>query len=286
MRFRTEIGTIEGSFRISHDDKIVMLGSCFADNIGELLERDGFDVVHNPLGPLFNPLSIEAVLGRQGRPFTKDDFVEVDATWHCLWFANRFQASRADELAKMVNDLYLPLHDALCKADVIIITLGNTRVFSYGSPPRVAGNCHKLNPSFFSERYISHKEVESLTLGRHYPAARCIMTLSPVRHPGQSLASAFLGKATLRVAIDSLCRNCALDYFPSFEIVNDDLRDYRFYAADMRHPSDTAVEYIYEHFSNTYFSPATKAEAERRRRLWRRAAHTPFTNGIQTATDN
>lgn len=276
MKFRTEIGPIAHSFEISHDDRIVLLGSCFADNIGELLEHDGFTVVHNPLGPLFNPLSIEAVLARGGIPFDKADFVEVEGVWHCLWFANRFQASSAQELAAMVNALYLQLHEALQEATVIIITFGTTRVFSYGHMDRVAGNCHKINPAFFTEREVSLDEIASLALAEHYPAARRIVTVSPVKYPGQGLAKSFLSKATMRLAAESLAIARGYDYFPAYEILSEDLRDYRFYATDMRHPSETAAQYIYEHFSNTYFTAATRALAEDNRRKFRRAAHIPM----------
>lgn len=280
MNFRTEIGKIAGSFHICHDDKIVLVGSCFADNIGALLERDGFDVVHNPLGPLFNPMSIENVLGRRGKPFGTEDFVCIDGEWHCLWWANRFRASTAERLAAMVNELYLPFHKALEEAYVIILTFGTTRIFTYGDKGTVAGNCHKINPSFFEERNIEADETSKLILAGHYPQARCIFTLSPVRYPGQGLPAAFLAKATLRVAIDKITAKHGYDYFPSFEIVNDDLRDYRFYAADMRHPSDVAVDYIYSKFAETYFTSETMHTAEEFRRKARRAAHIPFNNGL------
>lgn len=276
MKFRTEIGKIKGGFTISHRDRIVLLGSCFADNIGELLARDGFNVIHNPLGPLFNPSSIDAVLSRGMRPFTTSDFTEVDGEWHCLWFAHRFRASDPATLAEMVNAEYLPLSEALAQATVIIVTFGTTHIFTYGEPAVVAGNCHKLLPSFFKEKYLSVEEIVALTLADCYPEARRIVTVSPVRYPGMGLPASFLSKATLRVAADKISAERNYDYFPAFEILNDDLRDYRFYAADMRHPSSQAVDYVYECFAETYFTQETKQEALRCRKEALRLAHIPL----------
>lgn len=273
MKFRTEIERLSGAFEISHSDRIVMLGSCFADNIGQLLKRDGFNVVHNPLGPLFNPESVGKVLSRGKRPYTKNDFYTHGSIWHCMDFANRYQASDPERLAEKVNDDYLPLANALDNATKIIITLGTNKVYRLDGS--TVGNCHKLPGYLLEEHHLSIEEVEAL--GKILKDKQVILTLSPVRYPGEGLAKGFLAKATLRVAIDNICRaleNC--QYFPAFEIVNDDLRDYRFYTSDLRHPSEMAVEYIYEHFADTYFSENTKSLAAENRKQFLRESHRPI----------
>ncbi len=277
MKFRTEIGPIKSGFKISHDDSIVMLGSCFADNIGARLERDGFNLVHNPLGPLFNPASIAAVLLRGDKPFDIDDFVEYQSIWHCMYFANRYQASTPEALADMVNADWLPLSQAIANASVLIVTLGTDKVYELKSTRRIVGNCHKLPGNMFEDYNLLLDEIFDCLRNVSWPA-KSILTLSPVKYPGEGLDRGFLSKANLRVAIDYLTHEHAIDYFPSYEIVTEDLRDYRFYAPDLRHPTDQAADYIYEHFASAYFTPDTLRRAEECRRQWLRAAHRPINN--------
>ena len=273
MKFRTEIAPFKGSFGISHDSRIVLLGSCFADNIGALLHRDGFNAVYNPLGPLFNPESIARILERK-KPYSADDFVCFENTWHCMDVASRFRSDEPSRLASMVNSLWQPLADALACADVLILTLGTTHVWRLNGT--TVGNCHKLPGKLFSEHNLSVDETVSV-LSRAIPRhCRTIITVSPVRYPGEGLAKGFLAKAALRVAADALTDIVPCDYFPTYEIMNDDLRDYRFYSADMRHPSEVAVNYIYEKFCEAYFSAATVSEAQACRRAFLREAHIPI----------
>ncbi len=273
MRFRTEIESVRGSFEINHQSRVVLLGSCFADNIGAQLAADGFEAVHNPLGPLFNPASIARVIARGGRPYGPDDFVQgADGVWHCLDFAMRYQADTAEGLAVKVNADYLPLAAALDRADVLIVTLGTNKVFRYGNGA-VAGNCHKLPGAFFATEYLEIDEIAELWDTLPVNAKNVIFTVSPVRYTESGLTANSLTKAKLRVATDILCRRWKADYFPAYEIVNDDLRDYRFYADDLKHPSEMAVKYIYEHFADAYFSAATKEKAAECRRATLRSLH-------------
>lgn len=272
MKFRTEIGPLKGGFKISHDDSIVLLGSCFADNVGQQLQHDGFNVVYNPLGPLFNPASIFSVLKRGRKEFSPDEFINFNGVWHALSFANRYQDTDPVRLADTLNEQYLALCDAIENATVLIITFGTNKVYELSSDNSIVGNCHKLPAAFFNERFLPVEEILELAKGLEFNR-KTIFTLSPVRYPGDGLPQGFLSKATLRVAIDQLCAAVGADYFPSYEIVNDDLRDYRFYNPDLRHVSDTAVTYIYEHFSDTYFSKDTIACAEICRKQFLRSAH-------------
>lgn len=275
MKFRTEIGDIRHSFELSHDDRIVMLGSCFADNIGERLERDGFNVVHNPMGPLFNPASIYWVLWKRGMPFEDFDFVEHDGVWHCLFFASRYQGADLGELMARVNAEYKAFWHTVKEATAIILTFGTNKVFEYIPENYIVGNCHKLPGILFRERFLDVDEIIREAGGRSF-ADKTILTLSPVRYPGDGLPQGFLSKATLRVAIDRICARDGFDYFPSFEIMNDDLRDYRFYGADLRHPSDMGADYIYEKFSETYFSEATRIKALACRKISLSSKHRPI----------
>lgn len=278
MRFRTEIGPLRGGFAIGHDDRIVLLGSCFADNVGERLRADGFDAVHNPLGPLYNPASVLRVLDRGARPYGAADFTEHEDGWHCLDFASRYRADRPGELARKVNADYLPLAAAIERATVLIVTFGTTGVFTYGPDDIVAGNCHKLPATFFGTRDLRLDEIADMWAASEAVARvpKLIFTVSPVRYVSRGLAAGALSKAVLRVAVDDICRRTGADYFPAFEILNDDLRDYRFYADDLKHPSSAAAEYIYEAFGGAYFSRATAARAAEYRREYLRLLHRPI----------
>lgn len=273
MKFRTEIGNIEGSFKISHNDRIVMLGSCFADNIGERLEQDGFNVFHNPLGPLYNPISIHSV--RQG--LEELTYYEHEGIWHCLSFNNRYQDSDLQRLKDRVEAEVTTLKESLEDADIVIITYGTDHVFSLSSIETAVGNCHKLPTKCFKEDVLE-AEISQSWIERFFAGMnkRLIVTLSPVLYPSYGLVESSLSKARLRVAIEQARKKIGFDYFPSFEILSSDLRDYRFYADDLRHPSAMAVKYIYQHFADTYFSDKTKEEASRRHKEWLRSQHRPL----------
>lgn len=276
MKFRTEIEPQQGQFRISHDDHIVMLGSCFTDSIGEQLTIDGFDVVSNPMGPLYNPLSIAKIIERGGRPYTATDLIAHDGTWHCLDFANKYSDVNADALLSRVNSHYLPLYKAIEDATVVIITFGSARVFEHTTFGLV-GNCHKIPAANFTNREITIVEIVS-RWAKLLNGKRVIFTISPIRYLAYGMTANSLSKATLRMAIDQLCQTLGCDYFPSYEIMIDDLRDYRFYAADMKHPSEVAVNYIYEIFANAYFDESTIVRANIARKDYIRSQHRTINN--------
>jgi len=280
VNFRTEINIPKAPFEISHGDGIVMLGSCFTDEVGKLLDRDGFMVTHNPMGPLYNPESVlrclrDAVMGRE-----RDDYViGPDAKVHCLSYATRFTADDEYELDNRINAALDPFVDFLYEqATTLIVTLGSAFVYRRADNGTTVGNCHKFPASFFKrERITVDRATDAIAeMLSIIPEniSKVIFTVSPIRHTADGLHANQLSKATLMLAIDGIDdpRAC---YFPAYETLLDDLRDYRFYAADMKHPSDVAVEYIYDLFSNTFFNSDTKAEAQRERRLRLSAQHRP-----------
>lgn len=274
MRFRTEIEQKPSPVEISHRDKIIMLGSCFTDNIGERLTRDGFDVLANPFGPFFNPVSISNIVSQE-----PSLMVEMGENIHCLDLPSIYRAekTKVDELSKNIDFQYTQFHQFLTKSTVAIITLGSAHVYTHISSGRIVANCHKFPACEFEQRTLSLTEtteaikriVSSL---KEYGVQTILFTISPVRHLDKGLSGNFLSKATLRLALESVLSTDVL-YFPAFEILNDDLRDYRFYAADMKHPSDVAVDYIYEIFGNTFFSRETKGIAEKAHQAWKRQQH-------------
>lgn len=270
MKFRTEIEPLKGSFTLDHTDRIVMLGSCFADTVSEQLRLDGFDVTANPLGPLYNPLSLARVFDLE-RLQTVCDGVN----FHCLDFASRYTAPEREQLEAMVHADLDPLREAIDRATAIIITFGSARVYRHRRLDAIVGNCHRLPAADFAVEMLTVDQIVDRWRALLPGGKKLIFTVSPIRYVADGLAVNSLSKAILRVAVDQITAQTGADYFPSFEILNDDLRDYRFYAADLKHPTDQAVEYVYEHFARAYFSAATMEEAARRRRLAMQSRHIP-----------
>lgn len=285
MKFRTEIEHPAGSHLLSHDEPVVLLGSCFSDEIGRQLSLDGFDVVHNPLGPLYNPVSIANLVRRtlEGADYTETDFVPGPQGMHCLDYASRYSGADFRTVANEINRKLYELRTRLSQGATVIITLGSAFVYRHIPTGRDVGNCHKFPGTDFIRRRISYEDCSEI-LGNctdrllNSGAGHIIITVSPIRHLADGLAGNSVSKSTLRLAADTVvaAHPTRADYFPSYEIMLDDLRDYRFYAADMKHPSPTAVEYIYDIFSSTYFDRQTASKASGFRKLHLQEAHRPI----------
>jgi hypothetical protein len=269
MEFRTVIEPLRNQPSINHNTSIVMLGSCFTDNIGGLLKRDGFNVSANEMGVLYNPLSIAQVVRRaiENKPYTIDDLYNFDGVWHCLDFESRRQGNDADALLQTLNSDFAALSEKLINSDLWIITFGTAWIFDHIATNRVAGNCHKLPSTEFVRRRLSVDEIVK-TWQPLCEKKRIIFTVSPIRHLADGLHGNQLSKATLLLATEQLG-----EYFPAYEILCDDLRDYRFYATDMKHPSETAINYIYNIFEQSYFDKATSQKALECRRIFARQNH-------------
>lgn len=290
MNFRTEITTESGlTGSIDHQSVIFTIGSCFADNIGDRMLAEGFDAEVNPLGTLYNPLSILNSVSNLvgGRQYSPSDFFEHEGKYRSYDFHSIFSRPTAVDAAAMVNKRLEELRARLPQLTTLILTFGSARCFRLKTTGKVVANCHKQHPALFqTDDITTDLTVEAIgetvsLMQRTCPnLTRIILTVSPIRHKAYGLHADKLSKATLLLACDQICRMFAsstlsVDYFPSYEIMMDDLRDYRFYAADMVHPSDVAVDYIYSKFADTYFTPATRREAADRLRSFRRSLHRP-----------
>ncbi len=277
MKFTTEVELTASRQPISHSSRITMLGSCFTDNIGVLLSSDGFDVSINAMGILFNPASIAKVINRAvtQKEYTQDDLFRHEGIWHCLDFASQRQDTDDHKLLKQLNEDFTRFVKRLSDTDTLIITFGTAWVFDHIPSHSLVGNCHKLPASQFIRRRLSIDEIvniwKPICQNRHI-----IFTVSPVRHLADGLHGNALSKSILLLATERLCQESNCEYFPSYEILNDELRDYRFYAADMKHPSEVAIEYIYDRFQSVYFTPQTRLQALEHRRLTLRQNHRPI----------
>ena len=287
MNFRTEIKIEAERPPIMHYDSVMLLGSCFSNNVGAMLRDAMFDVVINPFGTIYNPFSIGNAVERLvfNRPVTTDDLFEVNGVWSCFDFHTLASNEVKSDAIAYMNSQISDAHRAFARAATLIITLGTAIVYEYVSTGKVVNNCHRLPSSCFNRRFTSVDEItEELNrivalLHNFNPELRIIFTISPVRHVADGMEQNLLSKSVLRVAVDSVIKQYPqkCQYFPAYEIMVDDLRDYRFYGADMVHPSDVAIDYIWQMFKARYFDQSTMIAVEKSERLTKRLAHRPMT---------
>lgn len=252
MKFRTEVNIDKPTFSIRPLERMLFVGSCFADNIGRRFLEDKFRAVVNPYGVMYNPVSVLHTVKR----FVEDSRQSSDVG-----------ASPFDESERWV----------------CVFTLGTNHVYRLKETGEIVDNCRKRPQRLFQEEELTIDQCcEALSeavgiLEKIIPEVKVIVTVSPIRYAKYGFHGSQLSKATLLLAADKLCRehdNCT--YFPAYEIVNDELRDYRFYKEDMLHPSEQAVSYIWERFSELYFSKETSSFLEKWRPIKEALGHKPF----------
>lgn len=259
-----------------------MIGSCFTDNVGERLARRHFDVDVNPFSTLFNPLSIASAINDalDGRRFDESDLTSRDGRYATFDRHSEFSDFDREALVGRLNVSTAAAAESLGRCDVLILTFGSAIAFRHVATGHVVANCHKADASLFDrERVTIEASVEAIggvisRLKTMRPSMITILTVSPVRHSGYGLVEDRLSKSRLALACDRLTSELAdTIYFPAYEIVVDDLRDYRFYADDLTHPSTAAVDYVYEIFSESFMTRETRALGEKWRKLALRAGH-------------
>ncbi len=288
MQLTTPVSTPDKRIGISHKDQMMLIGSCFADSIGNKLTGRAFNIDTNPFGVQYNPLSIATVLDRiaDGTPFNEHS-PEVflhNGLWSSILHHSSFSSPEKEKLISGINARLEKAHARLKELDIIFITLGTAYAYSRKSDNRVVGNCHKLPGNLFERRLLSIEEICRSIAGtidkthKTNPKTKFIFTVSPIRHLRDGAHDNQKSKATLILAIDHILElypECA-SYFPAYEIMLDELRDYRFYADDMIHPSGKAVEYIWEKFAACYFSKETIVLNDRVEEIMRGIEHKPF----------
>lgn len=267
MNFTTPVCIPKSPDPVLYGQQLFLMGSCFAENIGERLLRNKFRTEVNPFGILYNPFSVAGSLERltEARAFTKEELFVYDGIWHSFSHHSRFSSSDVSECLEKINERFFPAVRALDRTDWLLITWGTAFVYSIRESGRIVSNCHKLPEKFFDRRLLSAEEITvrwTALLNRlqeKYPRLRIVITVSPIRHLRDGAPANQVSKGTLLTAAWQLSRQFpCVRYFPSYEIMMDELRDYRFYAADMVHPSETAIEYIWERFTDTFFPPETR----------------------------
>ncbi len=284
MKFRTQIEIPPSRSPIDYSNKILSMGSCFATSIGGKLRDSKFSICVNPAGVLFNPASIASALHR----FQRREYVEISdlrcsgGQWFHFDFHGSLSAPTAQQAQQKINQAIDRGCEALQSCDTIILTLGSAWVYYLQESGAVVANCHKQPARLFERRAMRVEQiVESLSeIIKLYPEKHFIFSVSPIRHLADGLPENALSKSMLRVAvaeIESLYEN--VSYFPAYEIMMDDLRDYRYYGDDMVHPSNMAMEYIWEKFRLSRISAAAYPTMEKVEKIIAAAAHRPLNEG-------
>lgn len=250
---------------IQLDDSVATFGSCFADVIGNYLTANKFNTLTNPFGTVYNPISIHRILQMIVRKQMPDemDFVESQGVWFHYQFHSSFCGSSHDALREKIVAQINIIHEYIKSCRVLILTYGTAFVYRRKDNHEVVANCHKMPSSLFTKELLSaevllHSANETFDLLRKLnPEIRIITTVSPVRHIKDTLPLNSVSKSILRICAHELQKS-GVDYFPAYEIMMDDLRDYRFYKPDRIHPTEEAEAYIIEKFGEQYFDTATK----------------------------
>lgn len=257
--FRTSYTIKKGSIDISYEDNLFFIGSCFSAHLYSLLQERKFKVRSNPYGILYNPISIFTALEEiiKLKSYSKEDLIEHQGIYQSFNHHSEFSDTNLDLVLESINERIIKEYENLRKSSYLFITLGSAWVYEYQG--KVVGNCHKMPNKLFAKRLLSAEEIKNKALSlfelliNFNPDLRIVFTVSPVRHLKDGFEENSLSKAILRNAIFLLQSiENKISYFPSYEIMIDDLRDYRFYESDMLHPNKTAIDYIFEAFKSCY----------------------------------
>ncbi|MGL4780096.1 MAG: GSCFA domain-containing protein [Bacteroidales bacterium] len=288
MDFRKVVEIPSFSMDINYFQKILSLGSCFADHIGNKLIEGKFHIQSNPFGVLYNPASIlSAIKLLEDRVFVKEDELhESMGLWSSFKFHSIYSSEIRQQALDTMNTVISTNSAFFEETEILLITFGTAWVYELKETGEIVSNCHKLPAQKFSRRRLSVDEVVSQwseLLDRFFASRmgrNVIFTVSPIRHWKDGSFENQCSKATLILAIDQLCKRYAgCHYFPSYEIFMDELRDYRFYADDMIHPSRLGVEYVWERFSHSFFTKETKADYLEWMKIKKMIDHRPL-NGM------
>lgn len=296
--FRTPVPIPGLPIPLTHQNTILMLGSCFSENISSKLKLYHFKVCSNPTGILYNPFSIASALDRiiRGTLYTEDDLFQHQGYWHSFDHHSRFSAPSVQQALRVINDSLHEAHQLMQHTDICVLTAGTSYTFTENSTGAIVANCHKMPQQHFKRSCASSQETYQewkdlfLRVNQQYPSMRFILTISPVRHYPSDPRANQLSKSNLVSALYQLESEFPnVFYFPSFEIMMDELRDYRFYNTDMTHPNDTAIQYIWERFlescvserAQNFIQQYSKIEQSRNHHI---APFTPKEVRIQFAT--
>ena len=283
--FRNEINISYYNIDLDHSRKIISLGSCFASNIHEIFNNYGFDTLY-PYRTIYNPVTIANNLNRMlnNKPYDELDITKLNEVFFSWFHSGRIYGYDKTSLLEKINQEDYSLFNSIKEKPLIIITFGSSIVFSLKNKNQIVANCHKQPSNLFKKRRLSIKEIVDKWIPLFERInADFIVSVSPVRHYRNGFIENSRSKAVLLLAIEELIKIFPqkVTYFPSYEIMMDELRDYRFYGKDWVHPSEEAINYIWKKFSNALFSSSVKDIVDKISNIRLRLNHKPnygFTN--------
>lgn len=286
MRFSTEVKVKTEEVSVNHTHSLFLMGSCFVEHIGEKLKDSKFEIQINPYGVLYNPMSIALSLMEilERKHYQPKDLFNYQGLWHSSMHHGIFSNTSSSKVLEDINSKIDEAHDFLKHTDFLIITFGSAWVYHSKNEKSIVGNCHKLPEKYFHRRRVEVKDIVALwtvvieSLMKLRPSLKIIFTVSPIRHIRDGLHGNQLSKSTLLLAIDELQNHWKKNthYFPAYEIVLDELRDYRFFADDMCHPSSLAIDYIWEKFIKFAVSSDTQQVITECQKINKALRHRPF----------
>lgn len=272
-------------FKISYSDKILFIGSCFSEEIGNKLKELKFNVLQNPNGILYDPLSIAESLFSyiKNKPFTEKNLFELNGLWHSWKYHSEFSGINKNEVLEKINQSTLNAHTFLKETKFLIITLGTAFNYQLKTNNEKVANCHKAPADYFEKKIISTDEIisEMLTalaaIEIFNPGLKIIFNISPVKHVKDGVVENNRSKARLIDAVQCIVEQKQNSfYFSSYELVTDILRDYRFYKSDLVHPNEIAINFVFEKFCNSFLNDEEKKIIEKIKGILNAVNHKPF----------
>lgn len=290
MQFRTNITIDKNDSPINYESKIMSIGSCFSENIGNLLNHYKFDTTVNPFGILFHSTAIKSVIKNaiKNKVYTESDVFYHNELWHCFEAHSKLSHSSKETLISFLNKATLHTNNKLQAATHLVITLGTAWVYKHKKTTQIVANCHKVPQKEFSKQLLSVTEIRNDLLQiiqlakRINPELHFVFTVSPVRHLKDGFIENQQSKAHLLTAVHQVLKVENTSYFPSYEIMMDELRDYRFYKEDMLHPNSTAINYIWEKFVNSFIDAAAIPILKEVEAVQKALQHKPFNPNSKT----
>jgi hypothetical protein len=283
--FRTIFPVTALKEKLTYDDTSLFIGSCFSENIGNIVLEKKFDTDINPFGIVYNPASIvntlENILNKKS--FSREDLFFHEGCWHSFAHHSRFSMSSVEETLQQINERSFHAYHFLQRAKFLFITLGTAWVYELASNGAIVSNCHKLPAAEFQRRIMDASEICMLfsrvipKIIQLNPQINIVFTVSPIRHFKDGATSNQLSKSTLIVAVHELIKQFQfIEYFPAYEIMMDDLRDYRFYEKDMLHPNELAIEYLWDKFRTAIIDSSAIDTMKEVEQITNASRHRPF----------
>jgi len=285
MNFRTHIKLQKERNQIDYKSNLLLIGSCFSENIHQKLDYYKFNTFSNPFGILFNPKAIEKLITNaiNEELYSEKDIFQLNERWHCFDAHSNLSTVHKNELLSNLNSTITSTKERLNNTSHLIITLGTSWVYRFIETDKHVGNCHKVPQKKFLKELLSVEEIVAsleniCTLIKNInPLVNIIFTVSPVRHLKDGFVENSQSKSHLLTAIHKVINKRKQQYyFPSYEIMMDDLRDYRFYNSDMLHPNDTAINYIWEQFQQVWIQENCTSTMKKVATIQSGLSHKPF----------